>query len=340
MNWLNRNKDHKIPDYINVLEPPILFDKTQEIITAVMEYYGNADFISYWGAYNSSISSNDVIAFNNIISNKQSDHLFLFVKSSGGSGKVSLRLIHLLRSVYQKITVLVPMECASAATMLALGADCIKMGPLSFLTAIDTSITHDLSPVDKDDDRVSVNQNELDRVLKLWNKEKGHLAKNPYKELYKYIHPLVFGSVDRASSLSIMLTNEILSYHMDDDEQINKISSHLNSEYPSHGYPITAKAASDLGLNIEPLEFEVNAKLIELSNLYSEMAQRAYTDYDEYKFHDNQIFTIIESQNKQIYYQKNLDKIWRKEDQIWVNANDKSSWVKIEDGERSVFYIR
>lgn len=339
MNWLQRIK--KIAQgHVDVLEPPILFDKTQAIIASVMEDYDNADFISYWGAYNSGISANDVIVFNDIIANKQSDELYLFVKSSGGSGKVSLRLIHLLRSVYQKITVLVTMECASAATMLALGADSIKMGPLSFLTAIDTSITHDLSPVDKDGDRVSVNQNELDRVLKLWNKEKGDLGKNPYKELYKYIHPLVFGSVDRASSLSIMLTNEILSYHMKDDEGINKISNHLNAEYPSHGYPITAIAAKELGLNIEPLEIEVNTKLIELSNLYSEMAQRAYTDYNEYKFHDNQIFTIIETQNKQIFYQKNLDQIWRKEDQSWVLSNDKSSWVKIENGVRSVFYIR
>ena len=80
--------------------------------------------------------------------------------------------------------------------------------------------------------------------------------------------------------------------------------------------------------------------MIELSNLYSEMAQRAYTDYDEYRYHDNQIFTIIEAQQKQIYYQKNVDKIWRKEDQSWVNANDKSSWVKIENGVKSVFYIR
>lgn len=57
---------------------------------------------------------------------------YLYVKSTGGSGKVALRLIHLLRSVYDELIVLAPGECASAATMLALGADRIKMGPISY----------------------------------------------------------------------------------------------------------------------------------------------------------------------------------------------------------------
>ena len=44
------------------------------------------------------------------------------------------------------VTVLAPLNCASAATMLALGADRIGMGPLSYLTAVDTSLEHELSP--------------------------------------------------------------------------------------------------------------------------------------------------------------------------------------------------
>ncbi len=56
---------------------------------------------------------------------------------------------------------LVPLECASAATMIALGADRILMGPTAYLTAVDTSLNHALSPVDRDNDRVSVSLNEL-----------------------------------------------------------------------------------------------------------------------------------------------------------------------------------
>lgn len=337
-NWIRWRKRRPTP--VKVVEPPILYAQTQTIVQSISAHY-HSDFIAYWGSYSASMADNDVLVFNELLERRPlSERLFLFVKSSGGSGKVALRLIHLLRSRYRYITVLAPIDCASAATMLALGADEIRMGPLSFLTAIDTSITHDLSPVDVDDDLVSVNQNELDRVIKLWNHEKNERDRNPYQALYKHIHPLVFGAVDRASSLSIQLTNEILSYHMEDQEKINFISNYLNSEYPSHGYPITAKEAKRLGLNVTPLAPDINEQLIRLSRLYSEMAQRAYTDYSEYKYHDNQIYTIIESDTTQIYYQRNKDQIWRKDDKTWVTVNDQSSWIRIEGGERSVFFIR
>ena len=51
------------------------------------------------------------------------ERLSLFVKSDGGSGQVSLRMVNLLRQFTKRLTVLAPLECASAATMLALGAD-------------------------------------------------------------------------------------------------------------------------------------------------------------------------------------------------------------------------
>jgi hypothetical protein len=36
--------------------------------------------------------------------------------------------------------------------MIALGADEIHMGPLAFLTAVDTSLRHELSPTDIDNE--------------------------------------------------------------------------------------------------------------------------------------------------------------------------------------------
>ncbi len=80
----------------------------------------------------------------------------LFIKSDGGSGQAALRMVNLLRRYVKHLTVLAPLECQSAATMLALGADRILMGPLAHLSAVDTSLTHDLSPIDRDNDRVSV----------------------------------------------------------------------------------------------------------------------------------------------------------------------------------------
>jgi hypothetical protein len=317
-----------------------LYADTQALIQRLQEHY-QSDFIAYWGASHSSMVESDLIVFKELLnSGPHSDRLFLFVKSSGGSGMVSLRLVHLLRSIYRELVVLAPLECASAATMLALGADRIDMGPMSYLTAVDTSIKHELSPVDVDGDLVNVSQNELDRVMKLWNREKRNKEKNPYADLYKYVHPLVFGAVDRASSLSIKLTSEILSYHMTDADKIEAISHHLNAEYPEHGYPVTSREARRLGLPIGDLDPAAENWLYELNQHYSAMAQHCDTDFDEYKYHDNQIYTIIEAAGTQIYYQRKKDMIWRVEDKQWVRTNDRSGWRKRTAEGTERFHIR
>ena len=324
--------------------PPKLFNETQALIRSISKKL-DGDFIAYWISANSRIVGDDTVPFYEVFKGKKiKNTLYLFIKSDGGSGEASLRIVNLLRKYYTKIIALVPLDCASAATMLVLGADIIKMGPLAYLSAIDTSITHDLSPIDKDNDRVSVSQNELSRVIKLWESNKQSNDKNPYSDIYSHIHPLVIGSVDRATSLSLKLTTDILSYHMTDLKSAEKISNILNSNYPSHSYPITIKEALRIGLKVQELDTELNNDLLALNELYSEMAQLAYTDYDELNYHDNEILKIVEGLNLKLFYQKDKDWHYRTEERKWVPLNDNSSWRKIKKAgnkfEESSFYIR
>jgi len=141
-----KKEESKKPD---IKKPPILFKETQNTIEKISSKL-DGDFISYWTSNNSRIIDEDAIAFFDILKNlEHKKKLYFFVKSGGGSGESSLRIVNLLRGFYNHITALVPLDCASAATMLVLGADQIQMGPLGYLSAIDTSIKHDLSPVDK-----------------------------------------------------------------------------------------------------------------------------------------------------------------------------------------------
>jgi len=326
-------------------KPPVLFKQTQKVIAELSDKL-DGDFLAYWISGEGNLVEQDVIALHRILSQKsRRDTLYFYVKSDGGSGQAALRMTHLLRTRYSKLIALVPLDCASAATMLALGADSIMMGPLAYLSAIDTSITHDLSPIDeKYNDKVSVSQNELDRVLRLWEVKSAEKSKNPYEKLYEHIHPLVFGAVDRASSLSIRLTQEILSYHMTDQAATERISNHLNAAYPSHGYPITSREAKKIGLNIVDLDETVNDQLLALNDLYSEMAQKAHTDYDELHYHDNEILKIFETRGLQLFYQKEKDWFYRTEERRYIEMNDESSWrrVEIESGKQKVkkFFIR
>ncbi len=228
--------------------------------------------------------------------------------------------------------------------MMALGADEILMGPLAYLTAVDTSLTHDLSPVDKNNYLVSVSQDELNRVLKLWKNASAAGDANPYQSLYEHIHPLVFGAIDRSSSLSIKICEEILSYHVTDRRERERISKHLNSAYPSHSYPIMLREAERTGLKVRAMNEQWNNLLIDLNGIYSEMGQKALTDYDEFNYHDNEILNIVEGRGLEFNYQNDKDWHYRKEERRWVPMNDHSSWRRyaLENKKlvHSVFHIR
>jgi hypothetical protein len=204
------------------------------------------------------------------------------------------------------------------------------MGPLAHLSAIDTSLTHDLSPLDRDNDRVSVSHDELLRVIKLWRAESKGKDSNPYESLYPHVHPLVIGAVHRASSLSVKLCTEILSYHMSDRRKASQIANRLNSEYPSHGYPITLREAKRIGLKAQPMPSELNELLIELHEVYSVMGQRATTDFDALNQHDHSIVNIIEGAAFQMFFQRDKDWYYRQEERRWVPLNDRSAWYKSE----------
>lgn len=313
-----------------VKQPPVLFSKTQSVIEQVTSILGGP-LITYWNNPRGSVCASDVVALNEILERLGShETIYLFVKSDGGSGQVSLRMVNLLRQHCKNLVALVPLECASAATMIILGANQILMGPTAYLTAVDTSLNHALSPVDRDNERVSVSLDELTRVIRLWRAEQVDSTENPYKNLFAYVHPLVIGAVDRAESLSIMLCRELLAYHISDEAKAHEIAATLNSKYPSHSYPILLNEAKKIGLKAAPMPPEVNALLLELNRLYSEMGQKATTDFDERRAHGNEILNILEGKDIQVFFQHDKDWFYRSEERRWITMNDNSSWRRVE----------
>jgi len=66
---------------------------------------------------------------------KQPMHLLL--ATPGGDGEVAVRLVRALQARCSKLTIVVPDMAKSAGTIMALGADCILMGPTSDLGPVD-----------------------------------------------------------------------------------------------------------------------------------------------------------------------------------------------------------
>lgn len=315
---------------IKIKQPPVLFGKTQAVLAKLADRLGGP-LVAYWNNPRGSVCHSDVLALYDVLGRiGRQDTIYLFLKSDGGTGQVSLRLVNLLRQHCRQLVALVPLECASAATMVALGADRILMGPTAYLTAVDTSLNHALSPVDRDNERVSVSLDELNRVIRLWREQQGDVAENAYQALFQYVHPLVIGAVDRAESLSIMLCRELLANHIEDETAAEKIATALNSKYPSHSYPILLDEAVKIGLKAERMPQDVNTLLLELNGHYSEMGQKATTDYDEIRAHGNEIVNIWEAAGVQVFYQQDKDWFYRAEERRWITMNDNSGWRRIE----------
>ena len=176
---------------------------------------------------------------------------------------------------------------------------------------------------------MSVSNDELLRVIRLWTEQAKDSTTNPYEAFFPYVHPLVIGAVDRSSALSTRICEEILSYHMDDKESAREISNDLNSGYPSHNYPITLREAKRIGLNVEAMDDNVNALLFELNEIYSEMGESATTDFDE----KTRMTTALSRSWKRLDPDLlQLDKDWhyRSEERRWVAMNEKSQWRKAE----------
>jgi hypothetical protein len=324
-------------------QPPILFEKTQGIIKQVNKLLGGT-LVTYFNNPRGSVCHDDVLALFELLEKiGHQEKIYLFIKSSGGNGQASLRIVNLLRQYCKEVVAVIPLECASAATMITLGANEIQMGPMAYLTSVDTSLTHSLSPIDRDNDRVSVSLDELNRVVKLWQAQGSDKSENPYQQLFQHVHPLVIGAVDRAESLSIMLCKELLAYHIEDEKEAETIAATLNSKYPSHGYPILIEEAKRIGLRVNHLNPEINTLLLELNELYSEMGQRATTDFDDTHAHGNEILNIWESTGVLVYYQQDKDWFYRTEERRWISLNDNSSWRRVAKNgskiEKSILHI-
>jgi hypothetical protein len=104
----------------------------------------------------------------------------------------------------------------------------------------------------------------------------------------------------------------------------------ITVNFKSHTYPILFEEAERIGLNVKHMSPSVNSRLLELNEMYSEMGQKAMTDFDEVRSHGNEITNILEAFGVQIYFQQDKEWFYRAEERRWITMNDKSSWRRIK----------
>jgi hypothetical protein len=174
----------------------------------------------------------------------------LFLHSNGGDGIVPWRLVTLIREYAKNFSVLVPFKAFSAATLTALGANCIVMHPMAMLGPTDPTVTNPFNPANASGQLVGISVEDVTAYISLIKEDVGIQHEDElvqaFNKLPDKVHPLALGNVKRSLSQSRMMAKKLLCLHMDtgtEEHKINEIVDNITSKLFYHGHPINRQEA-------------------------------------------------------------------------------------------------
>ncbi len=199
--------------------------------------------------------------------------LDVFLYSRGGFTEITWKVVSLLREFCDHLGLLIPHRAHSGATLIALAADEIVMGPISELSATDPARGHYLLPKGPDGKPASVSVEDLRRVIE-WVQMTTDNASQVLPVLFQYVHPLAIGALEQSHELVRRIARKALLTHWDPvehAEQIDRIVITLNGGLHSSAYPISRKEARDeLGLPVVYADPELWSRMWQLYGAYQQ----------------------------------------------------------------------
>lgn len=176
--------------------------------------------------------------------------------STGGLTMAAWGLANLIREYCSRFSVLIPFKAHSTATLLALGADEIVMGPMAQLSPVDPTITSPFNPMAPNPaqlGQVQLLPISVEDVVSYLNlaREEADLKTGPgmievFKKLSDTVQPMALGSVYRAKEQIKLLAGKLLAFHMDSGskkKEIEDIVKVMTKELYSHDYIIGRREA-------------------------------------------------------------------------------------------------
>ncbi len=224
----------------------------------------------------------------------------LLIYTRGGNTLSAWTLVNLIRNFCKDFEVIIPFNCHSAGTLIALGANRIVMTKQATLGPIDPSVNGPLNPampgVPNPNARVPVSVEFVDAYLQMAKKELGikdqPSLSNILTDLTKHIHPLTLGQVYKSKSQIQMLAEKLLEHQKIDKDNKQKIIKFLCSESGSHDYTIHRTEAMSIGLEIEKPNMDLYKTIkeiydsieaeLELRTPFDPIVMLGDTDHEDY----------------------------------------------------------
>lgn len=203
------------------------------------------------------------------------DKIDLVLYSTGGLTMAAWGLTNLIREYCSRFSVLVPFKAHSTATLLALGADEIVMGPMGQLSPVDPTITSPFNPMGQNPAQpgqlhfLPVSVEDVASYLNLAREEAeikaGTGMIEVFKKLSDTVQPMALGQVYRAKEQIKLLASQLLAFHMDPvakKKEIDAIVKRLTKELYSHDYIIGRREAKKvIALDVSEAEGELEKQL-------------------------------------------------------------------------------
>jgi len=208
------------------------------------------------------------------------DRIDLLLFTTGGDTLAAFGIGRLLREFCSHLSVLVPLRCHSAGTLLALGANEIVMTRGATLSPIDPSITGPLNPfVEVAPGQVQLVPLSVETVASFkelvvadWGMKGEDALVAAFRMLAEKVHPMALGDVFRARQQIEHLARKLLNSHRSDD--IQGIITTLTKDLGSHDYLISrTEARTLLGSQVAEDGEEIEALVWDLFKDFSHEMQ-------------------------------------------------------------------
>ncbi len=206
----------------------------------------------------------------------------LFLYSVGGFTDVPWRIVTMIREYADRFGVIVPYKAMSAATMIALGADEIVLGPKGELGPIDPqlSVQHGREGGTPVQEQLSVE--DIMSYLRLLRERVGlsdqAALAAPVAILAQKLDPWILGQINRAHSHIRTVARKLLTARSAqgtplDEQKIGVIIETLAEKTYQHGHAIGRREAAELGLPVTMPGEQTESLMWELLESYEDLCE-------------------------------------------------------------------